>query len=97
MRTQISAEPTLNLSPVGAASLLSASGALILWLFVLARQAPRLAAGAHLCGEASQGTLSLLGHCPACLPAALLTTLSLGLAFIPRRTAAARATAYPIH
>lgn len=54
-----------------AITLHSGAGAAALWLAVLWQELPRLAYG-PLCSEA-QG---LLGHCPLCLPAAVLTLVS---------------------
>ncbi len=59
----------------------------VLWLAVLAREWPRLAAGGAVCGEAS----GLLGHCALCYPAAVLTVAGLVLAglSLPRSRAPA--------
>lgn len=59
-------------APVEAITLHSGAGALLLWLTVLWNEAPRWAYG-PICGEAQ----SLLTHCPLCLPAAMLTVVSL--------------------
>ncbi|MDO9473257.1 MAG: hypothetical protein Q7J28_09375 [Caulobacter sp.] len=57
--------------PLEAITLHSGAGAAALWLAVLWQELPKLAYG-PLCSEA-QG---LLGHCPLCLPAAVLTLIS---------------------
>jgi hypothetical protein len=59
-------------APMKAIALHSGGGAFALWLAVLWNEAPRLAYG-PICGEA-QG---LIGHCPLCLPAAVLTVISI--------------------
>lgn len=59
-------------APMETITLHSGAGALALWLAVLWQEAPRWAYG-PICGEAS----GLLGHCPLCAPAAVLTLISL--------------------
>lgn len=50
----------------------SALGAVALWIGVLVREWPRVAAYGQLCGERQ----ALFGHCPLCLPAAALTIVA---------------------
>ncbi|HRD45019.1 MAG TPA: hypothetical protein PLF78_00900 [Caulobacter sp.] len=59
-------------APMEMITLHSGAGALLLWLAVLWTEAPRWAYG-PICGEAT----GLLGHCPLCAPAAVLTLVSL--------------------
>jgi hypothetical protein len=59
----------------------SGLGAGALWLGVLFNAAPRLAAGGTICGEPT----FLLGHCPLCWPAAVLTAVSLAAIIRLRR------------
>lgn len=70
-------------TPVETITLHSAAGAMALWLAVIWNQAQMSPFG-PICGEAD----ALLGHCPLCLPAALLTAVSLAGAtrlLLPRR------------
>ena len=70
------AAPAAATDLLGWGSVISAASASALWLWVLITQGSMLAAGGALCGEAS----GVLGHCAACLPAALLTGLAVILA-----------------
>ncbi|MFZ5670745.1 MAG: hypothetical protein ACOY4K_14745 [Pseudomonadota bacterium] len=64
----------------------SGLGALALWTTVLWTELPKLAYG-PICGDAT----GLLGHCPLCLPAAVLTLASLaGLATLAGRAGGPR-------
>lgn len=60
-------------APMETITLHSAAGALALWLAVLWNQAQQASPFGPLCGEAS----TLAGHCPLCIPAAVLTGVSL--------------------
>jgi hypothetical protein len=59
--------------PLETVTLHSGVGALVLWLAVLANEWPRLTALGRICGEPR----ALLGHCPLCWPAAVLTAVAL--------------------